>query len=305
MDNVYSGHLVPHPKEQTTYGSCTYGLVNNDVSIMGYYVPTAPRELFVFPGREGSGKVRVIAVENGKAKIKYPAEGGIEVYYEGHKYPRKGWVRKEAVDASARVKRLVLVSIKFALRHKWMIPFLWLARKGLLRAFVDFSDNTLIPHYFKPQFFCKSAREIYRVGMKFAQTEDEEKLVWAVVMIWEFDDAYRYRAQDILGELNKEALRKSPSKEIVRIFNLGVNRENKLDENLNLLPRLDEIMIKKWKVIRKAAIFFKKYLMELDLEKIKLDEGDWYYCLQRPGFNYRGMPYKERRKIRIKIDKDL
>jgi len=43
-------------------------------------------------------------------------------------------------------------------------------------------------------------------------------------------------------------------------------------------------------------------MAELDLEKVKMDESDWYYALDRNGYDYGGLSYQERMKIMAEMD---
>jgi hypothetical protein len=76
-----------------------------------------------------------------------------------------------------------------------------------------------------------------------------------------------------------------------------------------------ENMAKKWKMMGdllywgikfhgRTRKFLMKFFEEIDLEKIKMDEADWYHCLRRNDYNYGGLSIQERLLIRQKIDKN-
>ena len=50
--------------------------------------------------------------------------------------------------------------------------------------------------------------------------------------------------------------------------------------------------------------FVVEFLCELDMEEVKLDEADWYFCLRRDGYDFGGIPIKERLEERKRLDKE-
>ena len=276
---------------------------------------------------------RPYGVEVKKAtKVEYPAEGGVLTYFEGEKYPTKGTFKKKltligGVEAIATSKKLILCSTKF-LTSKPLIYFVplvvLLPRKvrnkiiwSALNEFSIISYDILSFHYLKSQFYCDSGREIYRVGnllvegFKGIERNIEHELtkreriihiiVKTICMIWEFDDYWRFALQDGFGELNIQALRKNPAKEIIRVLEIIRGRDLMTSQS------------KKWEVIKKAVwlgskIFRKEFkefvdlLCLLDWNKMKLDEADSYHALIRENYNFGGISFEERMKRRKKID---
>ncbi len=119
--------------------------------------------------------------------------------------------------------------------------------------------------------------------------------------ILEFDYAYRARTQDVLPELDKKALKENPQKEIERLLNLMIERELAIQ---NKWLGLKKIILYAMK-IKKLRNLIVEFLLELDLEKIKRDEADWYFCLNRNDYNYGGLSYEERMKIKEELDKKM
>lgn len=130
------------------------------------------------------------------------------------------------------------------------------------------------------------------------------KLIEFICLFLEFDNAYRFRIQDVFGEIDKVGVMKSISKEFNRIMRIGIYRENK------------EIGITyKWKFLKvfiTLVLFFdkdiryyvKELFLELNLEQVKLDEDDWYFCLNRIGYDFKGWTYENRIKEKKRIDKE-
>lgn len=71
-------------------------------------------------------------------------------------------------------------------------------------------------------------------------------------------------------------------------------------------------MISKWKYLKYfiyvAFHFYGKEIKEIiphiNLKKLKLDEGDKYYCLTRSDYNFWDTTFEERILQRIKIDEE-
>lgn len=117
----------------------------------------------------------------------------------------------------------------------------------------------------------------------------------------EKDCAYRFPAQDILILFLISELKINYKKEINRVFDILKDRADK--DNLLLLRKFEglrKIMLILPKDLRKIFIDF---LLVLNLEKVKLSEADWYFCLQRK-YKYCGISLEERIKVKDKIDKE-
>lgn len=120
------------------------------------------------------------------------------------------------------------------------------------------------------------------------------------------DTAYRFRAQDLFEELDQGKAYENPRKEVNRLFDILIQREHK---------RLGASQIKKYKtakvLINLLFIFNKRFqrlmrefLVEVDRSKVILDENDWYFCLRREQYNFRGKSIEDRLAEVKKIDKE-
>lgn len=161
---------------------------------------------------------------------------------------------------------------------------------------------------FIPQDYewCVSVKELYRVSQimidKFKDGNMRNilsKFRDIALMIPENDTAYRFVLQDALSEIDILNL-KNPIKEIRRIFDIVVDREFCGDQK-NKWRRVEKKIV--WTlripIIRKYLI---EFLSQLDYEKIKLDESDWYFVLGHHCYNYRGVSAEEREREKARID---
>src|SRR3990167_4028437 len=122
---------------------------------------------------------------------------------------------------------------------------------------------------------------------------EHRKLIKSVSQMLEFgwlfvehDNAYRFPLQDVLPLLSKDKLRKSTKKELLRIMDILIDRAHPVH---GIRPKAVQMRKLLWLVFlsRSATNFIKEFLLELDTDKLKLDEDDWYFCLKRRGFNFR------------------
>lgn len=213
-------------------------------------------------------------------EVRLPKEGGIYSYFEGDEFPHKGFPDVDTCNRLDDVKKLMMAII--LILHSFASSYLGFAvlvfsyiflKKPLQKStekLIGYFHGTLEPHLLNPIRYCVAVREIYR-----AFDEKHLRIRNLLCMILEFDDAYRYRFQYTLGEINSENLRKNPYKELSRLIQIVVDREKE--------PRLRDTF-KKLKKFLFLASFFKvrneimKILLRLDPDKLKLDEGDRYYA---------------------------
>lgn len=235
-----------------------------------------------------------------------PESGGTFVYYRGMLHPEKCMPYDEMVWAVNCAKKITL-SYAFIFANPIFVPSLALFAvlpKKLKTKFIEkclewythTADYLLFSFYPEKKYMCKMA-----LGMGYLVTsfllnlgirKDICEIVGNVIaMIFEGDNAYRYRVQDWATELIKEALIINPSKELRRVFLIAIERENGGIKG-------------KWKAFSHVitAIFLLPYfkkafiatIKDFDLSSIQLDEADKYWCLQRSDYQFFGVPFEER-----------
>ncbi len=271
---------------------------------MKYRVPAVPKEALENDPKQTNVRV---------AKKFEKTPDGYKAYFEGCKYPEKLFPYPQAVRAVKATKGLLMKALEFISEHKWLIPFVFLIKKPLLDKYLEWTHNILKSTYLKPENYCKSGQEIYRAGKVFNKyftpsekqikkwrKEFPEETVQAkikakenalrrlIAQIWEYDAPYRYRGQDVIGEMKdntKAELRKALRKGIERDRNRRVT--------------------KKWKIALKLPIpkMVMDFIKELNFDIIGLDEEDLYNCLMRPKYNFKGQDWQTRVNVRKTIDK--
>ncbi len=253
-------------------------------------------------------------------KVEHPPEGGFLSYRRYQKFPFKGTVFPEGLMMVNVPKRLLRDGARIAAKTWWLwgwwllIPYvrryvLWL----FAHEYATYSFHFINRYYVKPDWCCTCVREFYRVSQNiFWDDRLSERERWSIYKILlalglflEFDDSYRYRFQDMMGALDKQAFLKSPSKEISRLFAVLKARgqteigDDSVATRLQGLVWLARVGFLLFPAFKRKAI---QFVREADLKKLALDEGDYYHCMVRPDYNYRGVPFGVRLKERQDID---
>lgn len=121
-----------------------------------------------------------------------PKEGGILTYFSGAKLPFRGFPDREYVNEIATMKKFIPMGIKWMWRVvEEMVPI-------------------------NPRELSQPVREIWRLCTLLAEREESSAMQgkWEAVrgivcMILEYDDAYRFRFQDIATEVKLDELKLS------------------------------------------------------------------------------------------------
>lgn len=170
-------------------------------------------------------------------EIRLPKEGGIYTVFEGMP-PRKGFPINESVDAADHAKKAIMSILKTPMIL--LLPFCW---KKFLREIA----KIVAPHRLKPERYCTSVREVYRVIKN-------ENLRDVACVVLEFDSAYRYRFQDAYNG------------SLFGMFLTLYNREK------------DKRLKKYWRLGLWVSPFLR---LKLDVEKTRLDEDDLFHAKKK------------------------
>jgi hypothetical protein len=260
--------------------------------------------------------------------IATPESGGIFTKYMGCKYLFKGYPEQKILDYIYASKR-VLVGFFQLIRNK-PIKFLLsicfllylIMPKGMKRKVVlGLLDYFLgITHWVEYKYvyalsterYCKTVKEVHRVSEIILNDIDEEmrkrlsKFRDVICIILEMDYAYRARFQDILPLLDKQLLKENPKRELKRLTDIFLERENLDGENA---------MTDKWTGLQKMLMISLKFkgvrniilkiLLEIDSKEIERDEADYYFVLNRSDYMYNGETYEDRMEKLNELNKGM
>lgn len=268
-------------------------------------------------------RFKTLDTSRGNNGVEFPKEGGMLTYFKGEKQPWKGFMSKEPIfygpiDALDTAKTIVLSAIKFLTSKpfRYFLP-IFLSKRirwSALAELTEMIDAAAEKYYLKPKLFCTAVREIWRVFNPLPidnykelshydiRTRTLRRFLMFACMTLEFDDYYRLAVQDGLSELNKENLKKNPAKELIRIIRVIKSRD-KMSSNAPKWQTIERAIWLGSKVFGKEFKKITNLIGRLDLEKIKLDGIDWYHCLIRSNYDFKGIPFHRRYALRQQIDR--
>ena len=264
-------------------------------------------------------------------------ENGIFTKYMGVQYLFKGYPDVRMVDAIMSSKRMIsglffLIVLKPIRLFLGMVFVCFLIlpktikKKIIISLFDYFTDVGYVGIHkvvFPPDKYCKSVKELHQAieavyqkigidkwslfGVKTTHSESLAGLMRKardiICMQLEGDYAYRARWQDVLQYLSKAHLKRDTKAELNRIFKILISREVNDYQRRKWVGMAKIISyLLKIKSVRK---FIVDLLMELDYNKIKPDEADWYYNLDRVDYLFGGLSYPERMEISKELDKKM
>lgn len=240
------------------------------------------------------------------SRVEFPEGGGVHTYMEGFTHPYKGFPFFESVekiDAIKKIQRAALSSMyhSFKKRPWWQKAFLitvpWIFT-DLIRAYI-YSFHRMIDRFkTKRERYCTAVREVHRAfSIEWHDEKDGDKEMRLMLrdilcMFLEYDNAYRFRFQDIVAELNKENLKKDTAGEIFRLLNLLQSREKtqEITDSWTLVKTFFKYALK---LNPRAKRYIRGILGNLDLEKIALDPGDIEYCEKRVDYQFKFMTCRQ------------
>lgn len=243
----------------------------------------------------------------------YPEDGGILVHYQGMLYPKKGFPTPDSSAAVNLFKKIMLAFFQIGGKKDMLLPILsiailpWSLKRRILdrtiRSVNEIGNWTMGGFYLKRDRYCKAARSIWTVIEVFLELlgidpDEATKTAKMIATIFEYDDAYRYRIQDIATEASRHALIERPIREILRLSDIYVARE-RADHVLPNFRAFKAILVmlllhpKIKRAFRLAII----NLPQAKFSNLKLDNADRYHVLLLGGYDYRGLSFEQRRNI--------
>ena len=187
-----------------------------------FVIPGAPEGYFIRPPQiaDEFPKLRYLDTSKGDNGRVFSIEGGTETWFLGYKYPFPGYFWPEITLLCKIAKRVPVALLRLLMANPvryftfligailLILPksilnkILWRGMEFMADIFVKCFRKYWDSFDFKK--FCRSGRELYRVGMlankKFGGGITGERMVIGSCIIWEFEDMYRFMGQDTFGE---------------------------------------------------------------------------------------------------------
>lgn len=229
-------------------------------------------------------------------RIEY--EGGIKIYVQGHKYPYKGGPTAHALFVISQIKSVFLNTIRvFGLRVLTVSP------QKLIKGFNEVCFKIIRQVILKDKYRMKFTSEFYKFLYTFLveygiNKEEADMFSITIAHIFEYDNAYRMRLQDLFSSTTKERL--YTRKEIKRLTQLNADRDYKGKEsifNVSLKFKYVARLISYALLIPSIRKAYRKALDQMNIENLQLDKDDIYWILHRADYNYLNLPFEERKKL--------
>lgn len=238
-------------------------------------------------------------------------EAGLHTHFRDHEFPMHGFPFAEAVAACDIVKRHTLSLVRLVRRpeFKWVIRAAalmpWPLKRAALQAALDewtaFAERTLNTVVFpdgltgtvilQADLRTPVARVIYAIVEEFfAQLALDAGLsrraATIAATLVDYDDAYRYRLQDLAGETTNYDLRVQPAAELERLAGLLAAREHDPASRLIELLSLARLAFLSGQVraVWRTALFN----TERQWHQLRPDAADRYWMAQRPDYVFGG-----------------
>ncbi len=224
-------------------------------------------------------------------------------HIEGAKYPMKGIPTPDKVQGVNIIKTLLREFVKYS-------PLFIFVNKNKLFASFNILTNrilksTVVEHIAVPhKYLCATSHGVYSIIANFlvnvgVNEEIAENTAYNIAHIFEHDDAWRYRLQDMATECDINAITDNPTKEIKRLLKIYRVRQNMqynpkfasfLTDKIELLikPLYILFLIPKFKNAFVQTAYF--------IKTMEYDDSDWYWVCLRDDYNYGGKTIEERSK---------
>lgn len=235
---------------------------------------------------------------------------GFLLHYQGVPYPRRVfWDAAKGPNYDLRVLQ-ALGTVK-----KFLFGLVYLKNIVIPRTFqIQKYDTFLLKigqicwwnldeYFLKDDEWSEPVWEIgkfIRLLLVYLGFSEENAINWSKtgMLILEFDNAYRYRLQDLIALIDFVWLKANPAKELKRIIEIYLSREILYQDNMEwgarekVLKLANFLKILFW--LPKFKTTFLRAFGEIDLEKIKFDDNDRYHTSFWRGYNYEGKDMETR-----------
>lgn len=238
--------------------------------------------------------------------ITFKYNEGVMIDLEGAEFPQKGVAIPLTMQRINAVKRIITESTKLIKQKEFILIgvfFMLKTIKGrinfiekIVHAFNSVCIKIIDNSFFKRYYLTSVARNLdllisrtmMNMGINKTVSQDFGRVISAVI---EFDNAYRFRMQDALSEIDYDELKTKPARELLRVLKLYEERDNKIVSSkiIILRPIIRLLFLSKW--FRDAFILA---LESIKFDEMRFDENDKYWVCQRGDYEFFGLSYEER-----------
>lgn len=259
-----------------------------------YHVQTISRDVYESEYSSPLGAEDILAYVTDRPVEYVPYQGAL-IHIVGAKYPKKGYPTPEAIVALNIVKTAVKEATRYPLQ------LLSVNKDKLLTSFNNTFNKAFTPYKMKEEYLCPAAYGVFQFLRLFLIRANIQPAIanlaaFNFAHFIEYDDAYRYRMQDIMSESTHAQITENPRKEIKRLlaiffertqFKVGDTPAVKVARLLKPLMLL--LFIPKYKRI------FKECMTKDVFTRLQYDDADRYWAsLKNEVYLFTGKTYEER-----------
>lgn len=215
-------------------------------------------------------------------------KNGIETIIDGADFPSRGYAPPEAVFANNIVKRLIIAGLPV------INPLRYLEA---INAFAAISWKVMSPHILKTEYLTPFSKEIQKfaeVFLKEIGANSIGKPSRVIAHLFEYDNAYRLRLEDLFNESSPDLLLNNPRKEIVRLLELNRTREVTYKQDVTNKFKLVANVLGAILLVPKVNKAFKKAIKAVEYKNLCIDNIELYWMCHRTDYNFLGKTYEER-----------
>lgn len=216
-------------------------------------------------------------------------DGQLYSCLKGHKYPIRGYNQSEVVSIITDYKKLAYLLIKALSEASWVNKgIILLSLRELLKTASEWLGVLFERHNIVPleEYWSIPVRELRKLKI-------DKNILDGICLVLEFDSAYRYRFQDLVGEMTT-----GDYKDICLLLDKIVQREQRALNGLHRIKKFLPLLKIYLRLSPRLLREIKKIVGELDLNKIKLSTEDKYWVCGYEDYDFLGMSFDERTKLR-------
>jgi len=244
----------------------------------------------------------------------YPESGGIERHFVGCLHPDNHFPFPQAGFANEHVKKNLRGLMKMFDGNKLMaLSAVWTkkALENTLRPVIEQADHAFAQVYYMgeyPRYYSKPAKELKKFSDAFFTALGmPEDIVFGmgrlIMTVFEHDNAYMCRLQDLAMEAIVSSLLKDFPVEVARLMKIFAERDP-VSANVEKFQRFEKMLALCWRFPR-----FKKALragiVAVDWENLGMSEAEYYHHSMRSDYAVWGIPFPQRLQSFIAWHKKL
>jgi hypothetical protein len=234
-------------------------------------------------------------------------DDGIYLCFDGMEYPERGVVSTVDMWHCNIAKRLMVESFRLTPRFwatwvmfifypwKYKIKFL----NALLHSYNDVAFKAMSASIVKDEILTPMAKEMRKAIITFGNTlrlDENEVKQFAEILtnLINYDNAYRYRIQDLCNEVDVIALGIRPKTEIDRLLLInGMRDSDSVSKKFRMFGNIFITLL----FIPKIQRAFSEVVKTIDISKMRPDKYDHFWMCMRGGYKFFGKTDAERRAL--------